>query len=588
VRARLRVASADYIGRSLSVDAAGALRFVGEAEPRPAAPMAPRDAALRPARVGEPLVLCTVEERVGGPVTLASGACPYRRPGAWAAANPAVALPPTLGALPPGAARLDADAAFAPIEPGFPGADDGVLVLRSVGALGAGAQLCAAGATALRTVELAGGAGPANASCFRWDERTRLRSLPNEPGAPFAGPAAAGGDGKCPLVQPNFVNEAGCRLAPACAPSPARAVAHVERRLDEAALRAFWELGGTPVYRARGQRFESVYAALTPCTGASRWEPLGGACGAIGRPVATAFADPATNASLVEALLATPDRGINAAVRDLDLGDIDAAAACPGGDAAAARGAVVDADGDCWRHVHPHTLNVYHFGPWAEGAYPGGRDVILQFARAGGVELTFPSWDGMERWEANAGGASILLVGRWGDAAAFGALPPALQLDEVARWWAPGTAAAADRAGAHVACGSPSEGANDPALGARFMYIDRSYSKSPPGVHQGHLPQSSCSTYTKSWSPASHQRLLLPRRRHSPRLVARLGTFTRSPRCSSARAGSRRGASTLATTAARATRVRRCRPGCTTSLAARRPASRRRRAGRRARTASAC
>jgi len=73
--------SADYIGRSLSVDADGALRFVGEVEARPAAPMAPRDAALRPAPVGEPLVLCTVAERVGGPVTLASGACPERGAG---------------------------------------------------------------------------------------------------------------------------------------------------------------------------------------------------------------------------------------------------------------------------------------------------------------------------------------------------------------------------------------------------------------------------------------------------------------------------------------------------------------------------
>jgi len=368
-----------------------------------------------------------------------------------------------------------------------------------MGALGAGgltAQLCAAGAAALRTVELAGGARPANASCFRWDERTRLRSLPNEPDAPFAGPAAAGGDGKCPLVEPNFVNEAGCRLAPACAPPPARAVARVERRLDEAALRAFWEVSGTPVYRTRGQRFEGVYAALTPCTGASRWEPLGGACGAGGRPAATAFANPATIASLVVALLATPDRGVNAAVRDLDLGDVDAAATCPGaGDAAAARGAVVGADGDCWRHVNPHTLNVYHFGLWAEGAHPGGRDVILKFARAGVMELGFPSWHGMERWEANAGGAFLPLLGRWGDAVAFGALPSALQLDGVARWWAPGTAAAADQAGAHVACGSPGKGANDPALGARFMYIEH------PAERQGYSAACSTSSYGEYHGP---------------------------------------------------------------------------------------
>jgi len=153
-------------------------------QPRP-------DAALRPAPVGEPLVLCTVAERVGGPVTLASGACPGGGGArAWRAANPAVALPPAPDALPPGAARLGADAAFAPIAAGFPGADDGVLVLRSTGALGASARLCA-GDVALRTVELAAGAGPADARCFRWDERTRLRSLPNEPDAPVEAVGAA-------------------------------------------------------------------------------------------------------------------------------------------------------------------------------------------------------------------------------------------------------------------------------------------------------------------------------------------------------------------------------------------------------------
>jgi hypothetical protein len=66
-----------------------------------------------------------------------------------------------------------------------------------------------------------------------------------------------------------------------------------------------------------------------------------------------------------------------------------------------------------------------------------------------------------------------------------------------------------------------------------------------PGVHQGHLQQTSCSTCTPSWSPASHQRILLPRRRRSPRLDSGMVTFTRSPRCSSTRASTRRGPSTF-------------------------------------------
>jgi len=258
--------SADYVGSWLSVDAAGAMRFVGEAGPRPAEPMAPLDAEGRPRAAGEPLLLCAVEERVGGRVTLASIACSGGV--GYTASNPAVALPPD-APLPATTARLGADAALVPIQAGYAGADDGVLVLRSPGAgLATNTRLCAPSAAAIGALRAIGLAAPNGSRAYRWDERTRLRSLPNEPSAPFAGPAAAGGLGTCPLVEPNFANKAGCRLAPACAPSPARAAARVERWLNHEALRAFWELGEAPVYRTRGQRLEGPYAEETPCSGA--------------------------------------------------------------------------------------------------------------------------------------------------------------------------------------------------------------------------------------------------------------------------------------------------------------------------------
>jgi hypothetical protein len=297
--------------------------------------------------------------------------------------------------------------------------------------------------------------------------------LANHVQEPFIGPPASGGTGTCPSVPRSFLNEAHCRLAPAC--TPQANLNTFERVLDQTLLRRFWTQHALPVLRVAGVTLDDPFydnrEARTPCTGTSRWVRRSGAC-----TDATVFKSPHTASNLAATLMmAAAD--VNPQLRDVDVGHVDPLTVCPTrADVEAARAAVVQADGACWVHAHPNLHDVYDFSRWASSdGHPGGSVGILQWPRQGRVELVYPhhgrptgvAGHDMARFEALAGKA-IPRLGRFGDRIAFRDLPPTLRTAEVAAWW--GDERAEGPTEPHVACGSPGEVANVASRGPAFMF----------------------------------------------------------------------------------------------------------------------
>lgn len=466
--------------RTLTVIPGGALLLDGL--PHPALP------SIRPTKNGVPspfgtaFQLCTVDEWVGGDVTLelADVGCPISTSnsgqqvimgGEHTMPNPRVAAPPE-GAT-GGSATLGAGLAiFANVssDRGFFGAAGGVRALQWIADTGLREHptLCAPGTRrgTLRTLFWGG-------AWYRWDERARLRLLANDVRDPFNGPPAGGGTGICPSVPRSFLNEAHCRLAPACTPQTNLDTS--ERILDQSLLRRFWTQHALPVLRVAGVTLDDPHyddsEARTPCTGSSRWVRRDSACSD-----ATGFESPLTALNLAAALL-TAASDANPQLRDVDVGYVDPLTICPtNADVEAARAAVVEAGGACWVHAHPSLHDVYDFSHWASAeGHPGGSEAILQWVKQGSVELVYPHQDrpngvtghDMARFEALAGKAAVPRLGRFGDRIAFRDLPHTLRTMDVAAWW--GDAHAAQSAEPHVACGSPGEVASVPARGPAFM-----------------------------------------------------------------------------------------------------------------------
>lgn len=383
-----------------------------------------RSATIAPLLPSGTYTVCSVTEGVGQPVALAAAGEPC--PGRWSMSNPAVdpAAHALVGGSDASAVFTEQDADFAGIAGGFPGADQGHRVLRSISRLDIANDrvLCGErGAEMTATLRFAQWAG----TWYQYDRRKRMRYLENDVGSPFMGPPPEGA--RCPAVRRTPFNEHMCVRAPAC--NAAVDVDSSKRTLDEATMRAFWTRTGHPVYHVAQLTLADPHydgaAARTPCTGASRWLPLGGACGSGGRPAATAFGAGGTAAALAAALAGSPDAGVNPWLRDVDLGAVDPVATCGGSaaDVEAARSAHVESGGECWQHVHPDTLSVFDFSLWTSAAgHPGGGPAILKWAQDGGVTLVYPHQDAaggvvghdMARWEEYAG-RSILRIGRMGD-----------------------------------------------------------------------------------------------------------------------------------------------------------------------------
>ena len=134
-------------------------------------------------------------------------------------------------------------------------------------------------------------------------------------------------------------------------------------------------------------------------------------------------------------------------------------------------------DGQCWKNIHPHELNVFDFTFWAsndDGAHPGNsftRNPIKEFAEAGKHRLAFPSWYNMGRWYTN-NGIKIQWIGRFGDSINFIDLPEVLKRD-VNEIFGLLSDKSLNSKGT-VVCGSPGEVANDYPSIKSFEEFDRS------------------------------------------------------------------------------------------------------------------
>jgi hypothetical protein len=398
----------------------------------------------------EPLYICSVADGLGGAVTYGAGC-------AGKLANPAVSF--AGGALPgDGAALLVSERSAELVE--LTPAVAGAALLPSPP--GDCAEPAAPGALAF----LRRSGDPA--SRF-WISDPRLVTLDNTVESPAVGGADELGGTSCANVPKTFLNAASCVSGvPAC--GPAR-YAPALFRLDEDAVRAFFQLDGLFVYAIAGLRTDDV---SSPCGNyRSRWAL---------RPAETCAAatpglEATTAASLAAVLAASSDanalvRDINAFQSGLNTKTCKATAATVG-----ARLAVAMRDGStqCFEHVHPDLLSVFDLTAWARSyersdGHPGnavalanGRaNPIQRRAIGGSALLVFPAWHPLQRWKDSRRGFTY--VGRLGDPADFAELPAVLQSAGFAA--RVGSVALARGALGEV-CGSPGEVASKPALGHR-------------------------------------------------------------------------------------------------------------------------
>ena len=134
-------------------------------------------------------------------------------------------------------------------------------------------------------------------------------------------------------------------------------------------------------------------------------------------------------------------------------------------------------DGQCWKNIHPHELNVFDFTFWAsddDGAHPGNsirRNPIKKFAEDGKYRLSFPSWHDMGRWYAHKG-RDIRWIGRFGDSIDFKDLPESLRRDVSEIFGL--LSNTGDSGKFNVVCGSPGEVANNFPSIESFDEFDRS------------------------------------------------------------------------------------------------------------------
>ena len=294
-----------------------------------------------------------------------------------------------------------------------------------------------------------------NGKTYKFDARLRL--LGNTLEAPATGDhlatlpslVLAGGPQLCPRPSKSFANAVGCSRRPACAPSQ---FANARFKLDATALQQWYHLSGRHVHYMTGLRLEVPYAA-SPCFGHARWLKLSdGACASPTHGQVPSN----TKWALANAITGAIDKS-NPRVRDV-VG--------PGGRCSGGVGAVVSADGGCWQHVHPHTLNTYDMTDWSAADAELG-DPIRRASEAGHASLTLPVTHTMWRWKDQ----SVLfpLLGRFGDVVRFDELPFSVQTLEMATRR---NALTARTVASEVEfCGSPGETANRPELGHLYPFM---------------------------------------------------------------------------------------------------------------------
>ncbi len=441
-------------------------------------------------------------EWVGGGIKLSNdtttGDCNNGSPSLHTARNPAIAFaggatpPATLQVFEP--SEIDLEAVLASWgrvdfenDPDDDLGDDVVVAAPLAGAA------CKAGGL-LDHIQLGAGYGARAGRIYRRDYRMEM--VQNTLTSPAESTESRSTmSGTCPSVPPTFVNRKTCVQRPACAPLTYKSA---PLTLNRTTLRRMFERSGKLVYTMEGLRLadehsrsqckSKILASCDPCgvdddtrkpfmPRLSRWQrSSAGAC------VSATSLDTGTAATIARAINATrvSGRDANPHVVDIDLRSVtegDVNATCV---PAAAFGASVVFDGECFTHVHPHLYQVVDATYWdldhagnGDSNAPGVAKFrpIRAFAEAGGTSLVFPGSHPMSRWNKDTfksgTGYRILDLGaRLDDVVDFKDLPVETQELSLAKLF--GAVADGSHNPTHMACGSPGEVANDPALAHKY------------------------------------------------------------------------------------------------------------------------
>ena len=277
--------------------------------------------------------------------------------------------------------------------------------------------------------------------------------------------AQQGSHASCPNVARTFLNKESCVRTAAC--SPVRYTSAMFS-LSESVVRMFYEKVAMPVFVIRGLRTSTggVPDVPSPCAHSAskpilhRWKRLDGGC----TPTAL---DNETANTLVRSIEEATDEA-NPMLRDV-LRPSDATSCTDVADGVSAVGAiVVDTNGTCWQHIHPHEYNVYSFAYWSE-IHPGNldlkEDVISRPGLRGSVYLNWPvegvgraTYHAMTRWSANL--KKHTYIGRLYDEVDYATLPADVQSPIIAIELGAGLTQTPQDG--FEACGSPGEVASDP------------------------------------------------------------------------------------------------------------------------------
>ncbi|KAI2512165.1 Protein of unknown function (DUF1501) [Fragilaria crotonensis] len=281
----------------------------------------------------------------------------------------------------------------------------------------------------------------------------------------------------CSNVAPSFLNGNNCILsssADTCSVGSGFVTSSVALiPLNATTMRLLYtesgagDVGTLFLYAIDGLRIDSDVTVAPPCqqNAKSRW---------IKVDCTNSIVDPSTQ-SLFGNLIATALKtNTNPNVLDVTM---PMTFTCPTSEATQVGFTVADPTGQCWRNVHPDHLNVYDFTSWTR-SHPGNAlnyNPIKQVALDGLTTLSFPSWHGLERWQANKG--RFRLVGRLGDMFNYYTIPPAYRTAAfnigVGFNPVPPVVPNNQTAVSSIAplvCGSPNEVANDAALGGSDYY----------------------------------------------------------------------------------------------------------------------
>ena len=232
----------------------------------------------------------------------------------------------------------------------------------------------------------------------------------------------------------------------------------VEIELSQDNLYDLFDLTSRYVYAIAG-----LQAKTSPCVlnSRSRWERINESPSCPGG--ATSFSD-ATGATLM-ALLESPDHD-NLWLRDILYTDSGQQCTISISTPSNTVDIQIIADSACWKLVHQDHYSVHDMTPWVP-LHPGGADKITQFATEGGMILTYPHADDMERWENNK--HQFPYLGRYQGKARFLDLPSSMQLPSVVDHF--GIGIQPTNKDNFIVCGSPNEVANDHALGETGLAV---------------------------------------------------------------------------------------------------------------------